>query len=126
MELVGKLLVNAPVERDPETITDRFSWRRLKRRSGSAVLELNSLVAGVRRHHQHSGHTNKPAGYDAHKRPLSLATACDRPDIGAFESLATSSIEIGVVNRVSGRKAPALFSGFDPSVVVAAISTLCQ
>jgi len=126
MELIGKLLVNTPVKRHRETLTDRFSWGRLKRRSGAAVLELNTLVAGMRRHRQHCGHTNKPAGCNAHKRPLSLATACDRQDIGDFESLATSSIETEVVSRTSGRKVPAPFSVFDPSVIVAAISTLCQ
>ena len=126
MELIGKLLVNTPVKRDRETLTDRFSWGRLKRLGGAAVLELNTLVAGMSPYRQHSSHTNKPAGYSSHKRPLSLATACDRPGIGDFESLATSSIEIGVVNHTSARKVPAPFSVFDPSVVVAAISTLCQ
>ena len=123
MELIGKLLVNTPVKRDRETLPDRFSWGRLKRRSGAPVLELNTLVAGMRRHRQHSGHTNKPAGYNAHKRLLSLVTACDRRDIGDGESLAASSIESGVFNRASGRKVPAPFSASDPSVVVAAIST---
>src|SRR5437773_6844409 len=124
MELIVKLLVNATVERGAETLTDRFSWGRLKRRSGAAVLELNTLVAGMRRHRQHSGHTNNPAAYSSHNRPLSLATACDRPDIGDFESLATSSIEIGVVNHTSARQVPAPFSVFDPRVIAAAISPL--
>src|SRR6266567_2528706 len=126
MELIGKLLVNMPVKRDRETLTDRFSWGRLKRRSGAAVLELNTLVAGMRRRRQHCCQTNEPAGYNAHKRPLSLATACARPNIGDSESSAANSIETGVVNRTSGGKVPAPFSGFDPSIVVAAISTLWQ
>jgi len=125
MELIRKLLVNAPVERGTETITDRFSGGRLKRRSGAAVLELNRLVAGVRCHREHCGQTNQPPGYSAHKRPLSLVT-CDRSDFGDFKSLATSSKENGMVNRTSAGKGLALFRGFDPGLIVAAISTLCK
>src|SRR6185503_5559140 len=124
MELIGKPLVNAPVERDAETLPDRFSGGRLKRRSGASVLELNIFVAGMRRHRQHCGHANEPTGYIAHRRPLSLVTACDRPDFAEFASLSLSSIETGVLSPTSGRKVLAPFSGFDPSVVGTDISTL--
>jgi len=62
MELIGKLLVDTPVEGDAESIAESVAWGRLKRRRGAAaVLELNTLIAGMRRHREHCGDTNQPA-----------------------------------------------------------------
>src|SRR5687768_9250801 len=109
MELIGKLLVNTPVERGAESFTDRFAGRRFERRSGAAVLELNTLVAGMGCHRQHCGDTNQPAGSGAHKHPLSLLTACARPEPGEGESLVAISTESGRVNRTSVGRLPAPF-----------------
>jgi len=112
MEPIDKLFIDAPVERNLETLQERFSRARLDRRNGAAVLELNALSRRVHLDRGRGDYKAKNAGNTAHKSQLPLTTAAGRSDFEGFGFLATSAHEAGTSRPIIGRMVFAIFIGF--------------